>query len=364
MLKKSYYYSEDHLQIENEKIFSNTWIFACLTEEIKVNSDFVTLEIGGNPIVIQNFKGELRAFQNICTHRFNKIQTQEFGRRALTCGYHCWSFDKEGAPSFMPKKETFSAFKGIQAIPSEFCLKKYQVEVCGHFVFVLLNENQTIDLRSHLGEFYNKLEELSANIGSRTHIADLPHKANWKMLIENVLECYHCSVVHKETIYGKLGIGGLAISDIEHYQAHSSCHFPKTVKKIDAKKNKILAFLEDRAYKHQSFYHLFIFPNLVISSTEGASFYVGQLFPLTATETNLKIRFLEPNISYDSVNPSLRAALADESVRLGIEILQEDRQILENIQKGISHSSSPGIISDEEVRIQYFFDAYNKAIAE
>ncbi|WP_431295514.1 RHO alpha subunit C-terminal catalytic domain-containing protein [Pedobacter sp. P26] len=101
-----------------------------------------------------------------------------------------------------------------------------------------------------------------------------------------------------------------------------------------------------------------------MSSTEGASFYVGQLFPLTATETNLKIRFLEPNISYDSVNPSLRAALADESVRLGVEILQEDKQILENIQKGISHSSSPGIISDEEVRIQYFFDAYNKAIAE
>jgi len=363
MLDKRYYYENDRFEAENDKIFSKQWIFACILDEVKSNNDFVTLEIFGKPVVIQNFRGELRCFLNVCTHRFNKIQLDTFGRRALTCGYHCWSFDKDGFPFFVPKKELFSELADDARIHESFCLQKFHVEVCGSFVFILLTEEKETDLKVYLGNHYNKLIEISEYIGEKTHFGSIPHNANWKILIENVLECYHCSTVHKESLYGKLGIGNLPLSEIEYSGAHSSCHFPKVQKKLDVKKRKVLNFLENRSFKHDSFYHLFIFPNLVISSTEGASFYIGQIFPLSPKKTDLKVRFLEPKLDYSQVNPGIREILAEESVRMGYEILDEDKAILENIQKGIEHSNSPGAVNTEEVRIQYFFEQYNQIIS-
>jgi len=363
MLEKRYYYDENHFQIENEVIFSQGWVFACMADEVNGNNDFVTLDISGEPVVIQNFKGEIRAFQNICSHRFNKIQTEEFGKRPLTCGYHCWSFDKEGIPFFVPKKELFEEFKAGKAISNDFCLKRFELEICGKFVFIKLDNTVTLSLADHLGTYYNILSDLSNHIGTNIHRGSVTHQANWKILVENVLECYHCSVVHKDTLYGKLGVGSLALDDVFYSEAHSSCHFPKRdVKKLEGKKRKLLSFLDNRELKHNSFYHIFIFPNLFVSSTEGASFYVGQLFPANPDHTDLKIRFFEPNINYENVSPVLRDALAEESVKLGYAIIEEDKTILENIQKGVRRAKSPGIINEEEVRIKYFFDKYKRLI--
>jgi phenylpropionate dioxygenase-like ring-hydroxylating dioxygenase large terminal subunit len=57
--------------------------------------------------VLQNFKGEIRAFANICSHRFNRIQTEPRGNRPLMCAYHGWNFDESGFPRGMPRREGF-----------------------------------------------------------------------------------------------------------------------------------------------------------------------------------------------------------------------------------------------------------------
>ncbi|RZK40223.1 MAG: aromatic ring-hydroxylating dioxygenase subunit alpha [Pedobacter sp.] len=363
MLKKSNYYDQEHFDFEKEKIFSQNWVFGCIQDEVKNNNDFVTIDVAGKPIVIQNFKGIIKAFLNVCSHRFNKIQTTDFGKRPLTCGYHCWSFNQDGVPFFVPKKETFNGLVDADGAPdSAFNLTEFRTETCGNFVFINLSNSSDVTLEQHLGNHYNKLIDISQFIGNKIHFGKIEHKANWKILIENVLECYHCSVVHKDSLFGKLGVGSMPISEIEYSDSHSSCHFPKIQRKSDEKKRKILAFLDERSFKHDSFYHIFIFPNLVISSTEGASFYVGQLCPVSASETELRVRFFEPNIDYTEVNQGIRDILADESVKLGYEILEEDRAILENIQKGVQFTDSVGIVSEEEIRIKYFFEKYLKTI--
>lgn len=362
MIEKICYFDDGHFELEKDKVFSRNWIFACLLQEVASNNDFATLDIAEMPIVIQNFKGEVKAFLNVCTHRFNKIQIENFGRRALTCGYHCWSFDKNGFPFFIPKKDKFQELQNDAILHESFCLKEYKTEICGNFVFVSLLDENPIDLKTHLGSHYDILLNISSHIGDRTHYGAINHKANWKILVENVLECYHCSTVHKESLYGKLGIGTKAIDEIQYCESHSSCHFPKIQKRTDEKKRKALKFLDDRPFQHDSFYHIYIFPNLVISSTEGASFYVGQLSPLGPKETSLKVRFLEPRLDYSNVSPAIREILAEESVKLGYEILEEDRAILENIQLGIERTNSPGSINEEEIRIKFFFEKYLNVI--
>src|SRR5690606_29503708 len=101
-----------------------------------------------------------------------------------------------------------------------------------------------------------------------TSFGHVKHQANWKLLVENVLECYHCASVHPETFITGLGVGRKPISNVEmSAQGHSSSHFPRTPIKREALRKKIISHLDDRGLTHNSFYHIHIFPNLFISST-------------------------------------------------------------------------------------------------
>jgi phenylpropionate dioxygenase-like ring-hydroxylating dioxygenase large terminal subunit len=107
LIHPKYYYGESVKKLEFDKIFSKNWIFAGMTSDFSENNAFVTLNIFGYPVIIQNFNGELKAFENICPHRFNKIQTKAKGTRFFMCSYHNWAFDKNGNVKTLPKKTSF-----------------------------------------------------------------------------------------------------------------------------------------------------------------------------------------------------------------------------------------------------------------
>ena len=182
---KNNYLSDAVLTEEIDKLFKAQWLFVGLTSELAQNNSFVTLDIPGISLVVQNFGGNLRAFQNICTHRFNKIQTEERGRRPLMCGYHAWSFDQTGFPFGRPKREQFPANTVEER--ENLCLPNYPVEICGSFVFVNIDRT-ALPLRENLGDLFEDLETISAAMGEEIHYGLVPHHANWKLLVENVLE--------------------------------------------------------------------------------------------------------------------------------------------------------------------------------
>ena len=98
MIPRENYFGSDVLDRELDRLFKGSWEFVCLTSEVADHKDFVTVEYPGCSVVVQNFRGELQAFQNVCTHRFNQIQTAARGNRSLTCGYHGWVFNDAGCP--------------------------------------------------------------------------------------------------------------------------------------------------------------------------------------------------------------------------------------------------------------------------
>src|SRR5690606_24925094 len=103
--------------------------------------------------------------------------------------------------------------------------------------------------------------------------------------------------VHPDTFITGLGVGRKPISNVEmSAQGHSSSHFPRTPIKRESLRKRIISHLDGRGFIHDSFYHIHIFPNLFISSTEGTSFYVGHAVPLSADQTSLRVRFFEPAV--------------------------------------------------------------------
>lgn len=354
MIPTANYRDEAVFRTEMERVFAAHWQFVGLQSELANNRDFVCVDYAGTAIVIQNFNGELKAFQNVCTHRFNRIQTEERGNRPLACRYHGWAFDRTGFPAGMPKREQFVT--GTDADAS-LCLTQYKVETCGQFVFVKPG-TQGPDLRAFLGRFYEELETMGGHFGPESSYAVTPHAANWKLLVENVLECYHCGLVHQETFVSVLGLGRVAPDRFAFEGRHSSFHVPRVPGKKENLRGKVLAHLDARPLAHPSFYHIYIYPNLFISSTEGLSFYIGHALPLSPTRTDLRVRLFEPRVELTPNQRARQDVITQQGLAIGAKVIEEDRALLESVQRGIEISAKPGIIGDDEIRIAGFMNAY------
>lgn len=359
LIPKLNYYSPEILQRELGSIFNHGYQFACLASELVSDRDFVCVDHAGASVVLQNFKGTIKAFQNVCTHRFNRIQTDDRGNRPLMCRYHAWTFDAEGFPSGLPKR---SQFVSAGERNPNLCLPRYRVEVCGKFVF-FAPESFEISLEVYLGNFYEELQRLSPHIGKEVLFASVSHAANWKLLVENVVECYHCAVAHPETFIAQ-GFGKRSLENVVFSGRHSSCHFPRSEGERDKLRSRMFSHLQNRGHSHDSFHHTFIFPNLFIASTEGLSFYVGHALPVSAEETVLRLRYFEPAVELTTNQRIRQDRINEEANSIGLRLVQEDKEILENVQKGMRISDMPGMIGDEETRVRAFMDAYLERMPE
>lgn len=358
MIPISHYVDPATLDRELAALFHKGWQFVAMSDELAQDQDFVCLDLPGTAIVVQNFGGTLRGFRNVCPHRLNLIQTEERGNRPLVCRYHGWAFDVAGRPKTLPSRQGFAASNDDERV----CLERFHVESCGRFVFVSMAESPP-RLADYLGEFAAVLEELSGAMGPLTDHDMIAHAANWKLLVENVLECYHCGYVHPETFVKGLGIGKKPIADVQIGPGHSSSHFPKSPTARDALKARAVAHLADRAFAHESFFHVYIFPNLFISSTEGTAFYVGHAVPASVGETRLRTRFFAPGVELDARAQLRQDLMNRQGATQGKEVINEDKAVLETVQRGMAAANRAPLLGADEVRIEAFAAAYDKAMA-
>jgi choline monooxygenase len=349
------YHKEDHAKVEFNQLFSNSWLFAAMEDELSDNNDFVTVEFFNYPVVIQNFHGNISAFKNICPHRFNKIQLNARGNRPLVCQYHSWSFNEAGKPNTTPLK---SKFDTENTSFQKACLTKIALEKVGKFYFINLSKTP-LPIKSELGLFYNKIEEISAAITSKHYFEDDLQNVNWKIIIENTLEAYHCPSIHKTSLFS-MGFCRIPEENQTHDHGHSVADYPKNP---DFQEPQFLNYLNNRTFKHESFRHYFVFPNLLISSTEGKNIYIGNLLPVEADKSVLRKRFYD--IKFDTTITQSKHRAYLEIVKMSINnILEEDKQLLEQLQKTIGFANGSYILGQNEQRIAKFHQKYLSIINE
>jgi len=360
MLPKENYFAQAVFDDEMQRLFRRGYQYVGLTDDLANNRDFVCLDHAGVAVVVQNFKGELRAFQNVCSHQFSKIQLEERGNRPLVCRYHGWSYDETGYPSGMPQRSDFVAEGQRDA---RLCLTRYPVETVGKFVFIKHGEGGP-SLPDHLGRFHQVLLDFSRYMGPEIHYSNMRHAANWKLLMENVLDVAHCAVLHKDS-FVPLGFCRVGIQDVVVDRGHSSHHAPRSEVEDESVRRRFLAHLKKREFHHNTFYHINIFPNLLLASTEGISFYVGHVLPIAPDQTILRIRYFEPNVELSAPRHRARQDLLNEQTnRNGTTIIDEDRVVLEGIQQVIKVADATGRIGRSERRIHAFHQHYLERMGE
>lgn len=196
-LPSEQYFSPEAYREEMDTFFHNRWIAIGRADEIEHPADFITRQIGDRSIVVtKNKSGDLRAFYNTCRHRGATLCSAPHGKLkgAFICPYHAWSFDLDGNLRGTPNMKTAENFDR-----KDYPLYSVAVDVWEGFLFANLGDKPApLDL-----EFSMKREaEQFKNYGTAQlkTAARLEYDVdcNWKLIVENFSECYHCPGVHPE----------------------------------------------------------------------------------------------------------------------------------------------------------------------
>ena len=370
------YTDADTFQSELDRVFLRRWLFACATDGLEKDGDFRCIDVGNISVVIQNFEGRLRAFNNVCSHRFARIQVAPCGNRELKCPYHGWIYNEAGLPYAIPKKPLIS-----EITPATICdyrLSRWHVRTVGPLIFIrkeyaaeTLADN---DLEQQFGDFSDSLTKLASACGelveNTTHIV----KANWKLVVENTLEGYHVDCVHPNTIR-KLGIPGISTSTTTAsapdtssrfvFSAQNSAVFSPLNTDVSDRMDRTYKFLGNRPQKLAGYRHFYFFPNFVFASTRGESFSIQRILPIDEKTTELTSFLFATNGlgELTKMEAALRKQFYASAAEFVREIFLEDANICEQVQRSIGFAHGTGVLSDEEERICAFHEAYRAALA-
>lgn len=346
-----YYSDPDIFERERRTILNHSWSFAGTIDELPNHEDFITLQIGDYSVVVYNFEGELKAFHNVCSHRFATIKNEVCGNGKLQCPYHGWIYDSNGMPYAIPKRPKFPEMN--PELQCALSLEKYELETCGNFIFVR-KANSSPNLKSYLGPLYRILEEMSYGIGPRIDRNILNIKSNWKICVENTLESYHVGFVHHDT-FKRLG---LTDEGFEFYPPHSTWT-GSVEESMRLKFEKFSSIYESRKYQIPGYLHILVFPTTTIATTYGSSFSIQEFYGVSPDETRFTSHVYGCKLpDLTGRNAALVQAMNESIVQFNRSVFEEDRVVTEYAHNGSKQTHQTGILSDEEERVCEFQKAY------
>ena len=197
------YADPDVFELEMERIFGRAWLFVGHTSQVPNPGDFFTTELARQPVVLTRHRdGAVYVLFNRCTHRGAKVVNERCGHAArMTCLYHGWSYDTDGALVGVPMPEGCAAdFRkeafGLARVPRT---GEYR-----GFVFASLAPRGP-SFEDHIGPIKSNIDDLVDRAPDGTLAFDLGmHRyvfnGNWKLQVENVLDSYHVPFGHASTV--------------------------------------------------------------------------------------------------------------------------------------------------------------------
>ena len=173
-----------------------SWLYACHHSELRETGDFVLFELSGESVVItRTASGEIKAHMNVCRHRGSRVCLENSGNaKNLVCPYHGWAYDLDG--KLLMAREMHKGFD-----KSQFGLKPVKVEVVFGMVFINFDP-EAPDLTPRAEALSKPFKSFELDDTKVAYKGTWNVQANWKLAVENFMECYHCAPAHPE--YAKL----------------------------------------------------------------------------------------------------------------------------------------------------------------
>jgi Rieske 2Fe-2S family protein len=193
-LDQRFYMDEGILRLEMDRIFRRGWLLAGHSCQIAKPGDYLTCEISGESIlVVRGADAIARAYFNVCRHRGARLCRESSGRmRQIVCPYHQWVYGLDG-------ELLHTTWMGEDFDPSRFGLHPAHVEELDGLLFVSTSDEpwDFEPVRSELSPVLRPHDLANTQVA---HVYTYEVAANWKLVVENQRECYHCRSCHPEYV--------------------------------------------------------------------------------------------------------------------------------------------------------------------
>lgn len=195
-MPKSYYTDQALTKLEQDHLFAQEWICIGRVEEIPAPGDYMAFQLCEEPLVaVRGDDNVIRVMSNVCRHRGALLVEGRGSGKRLVCPYHHWSYDLEGKLAGAPRMDMHATFdKALCRLP------QYAAEEWHGFLFACLADNPPA-LAPRLAALAGLVGNYHMGEMKLRYLANEVWHTNWKCLIENFMEGYHLSPLHKTTLH-------------------------------------------------------------------------------------------------------------------------------------------------------------------
>ena len=299
---------------EKRSVFGRTWQVACRAAQVESAGQYVTTQIGDEPIVVvRGNDGVLRAFFNVCRHHAAAVMTEPSGcAERLRCPYHGWTYGLDGELRATPELDEVRNFDRKQN-----GLVPVRVETWESFVFVCLSDEEPSRSPHHLGALAPQIAPLGL---TKLHFAERREyelACNWKVFVDNYLDGgYHVPYLHR---------GLSSILSFKDYSIENFARFCLQSSPIDPEGGEAMTA---SVRSGQALYY-WLYPNFMLNWYEG---YLDTNLVIPLGIDRVKVVF---DFYFADVSPGAAAARNKKSMDVSERIQDEDHAICESVQRGL-----------------------------
>jgi phenylpropionate dioxygenase-like ring-hydroxylating dioxygenase large terminal subunit len=231
-LARDFYTDPAIFERDMERMLLRHWFCAGHVSSITRTGDYLVVDLGSESvIIIRTPTGEIRALLNVCRHRGSRLCSGRSGRAPaarLTCPYHAWTYDLDG--QLLVAQQMPESFRRAEA-----SLKTLPVRIMEGLIFTTFARDP-LDLSGAAQALAQSAGVHGWADAKVAHRELYSIKANWKLAVENYMECYHCTPAHpefaKRHVYARPAEArgeleragrsraqalGIAVADVDHY---------------------------------------------------------------------------------------------------------------------------------------------------
>jgi phenylpropionate dioxygenase-like ring-hydroxylating dioxygenase large terminal subunit len=306
--------------VEVEQAMLGEWIPVCRADQIPDPGDRYAVTLCDRPVLaVRTAAGDIAVVANVCAHRASRLVEDGAGHDdTLVCPYHRWAYRLDGSLIGAPLADG--------ADLDGACLPPVRHVVWQGFVLVNLAGNAP-DPRPALSGLDDQIAPWPWNDFVTVASRSFPSAWNWKVMVENWVECYHHVGTHRDSIEPFLPARATAIA------ANGGAPWvAMTVHGIEGaggRREEWIPGLEEEWARKLSVWS--VFPFLMAGSTSRHAFWL-QLLPVDATNHIVTWHLL---LHPDQV-PQYTPAMIDAEMAMLEDVHREDMIACRRVQEGLA----------------------------
>jgi choline monooxygenase len=322
-LPADWYTDPEVLAREEVGIFGREWQYVGHASRLDKPGAYLTVQLGRVPVVVlRDADGELAGYVNVCPHRGHAVALDSGCRGSLQCRYHGWTFGLDGRLRGAPRSDREPGFDA-----GAIHLRRVQVDAWGPLVFVN-PDLQAPSLADTLGGVLDVARERGFDPALHPLRAtrEWPIRCNWKVMLDNNTECYHCATVHP-------GFRSEYHVDREHYRVTA---FEKSFAHVAPPRRP------GDGERDEDFHLYYLWPTFMASGRGRDYFYTYTYVPVDANTTLQRNDYFFPESCSD--------AEVEHAVEQIACLMREDWDVFERVQIGMRSGLVPNgrLLHDEE----------------